>query len=118
MVTNPDSDPWVFNPKKATTRKGSTLKEIFKESEGSWVQARESQRGEAREPERGKGVPERAPETAKECQNKPERAKKAKKSQGGEARERQRPEKAREERPERAKRGQKVPEAKESQKGG
>ena len=63
-------------------------------------------------------MPERAPKRAKECQNKPERVKKARESQGGEARERQRPEKAREERPKRAKRGQKVPEARKSQKGG
>jgi len=85
MVTNPDSDLWVYNPINTKTRKGSTLKGInFLKSEGSWVQ---------------KG---------------PERAKKAKKCQIEEARELKRPESARnrERRPKRAKKGQKEPEEK------
>ena len=44
---------------KATTRKGSTLEEFF-QSKGSRVQATESLRGEAREPEKGQKEPKEA----------------------------------------------------------
>ena len=84
---------WVFPKKMVTYPNGDDNEEGFDprrifESGGSWIQARESPRGEAREPKR-----------ANKWQKKPQRTKTAKKSQKKRAQEerraKKRPDKAR-----------------------